>query len=476
MFNTEVDENVPEEAQVPAEAVASAGEEIPGEDVDEGVVNDSEGLPGELQDPEGAQFRVRPDPGEPTVSQIEDHRACGHWPYRSWCPECIKARGGCEQHRRRTEAKGISVFSFDYLFLDEAGNMIRREDVTENTAVALTILVAHDSKGKACFAHVVPQKGIDAEHYAVDALMRDVAWLGYTHISLRSDNEPAIVKLLQHALTEARYTVEDLEQILEEHPNTYDSSGNGQIEATVKQFTGILRTNKLDLEERLNKKIPLSSPLVTWLVEFAAFIITIRVKGDDGKTAHQRVRKCDFAKRLVPFGELVLVHLPIKSPERQNAGALDAHAKYGIILGYGRQRHSYQVFAEGAVKEYRTVHRLPCPSDGTRRGWKRSTSRRRTCTRAAARGRCHSRSGTKLPPTDSSRRGECRDSSSYGKPTSTLSWAALGGPNTAPNAAKPGVMGGRWRRTSSTRAVAARAWRACWHRPSVVADGWPTPK
>ena len=359
VFNTEVDENVPEEAQVPAEAVASAGEEIPGEDVDEGVVNDSEGLPGELQDPEGAQFRVRPDPGEPTVSQIEDHRACGHWPYRSWCPECIKARGGCEQHRRRTEAKGISVFSFDYLFLDEAGNMIRREDVTENTAVALTILVAHDSKGKACFAHVVPQKGIDAEHYAVDALMRDVAWLGYTHISLRSDNEPAIVKLLQHALTEARYTVEDLEQILEEHPNTYDSSGNGQIEATVKQFTGILRTNKLDLEERLNKKIPLSSPLVTWLVEFAAFIITIRVKGDDGKTAHQRVRKCDFAKRLVPFGELVLVHLPIKSPERQNAGALDAHAKYGIILGYGRQRHSYQVFAEGAVKEYRTVHRLP---------------------------------------------------------------------------------------------------------------------
>ena len=49
MFNTEVDENVPEEAQVPAEAVASAGEEIPGEDVDEGVVNDSEGLPGELR-------------------------------------------------------------------------------------------------------------------------------------------------------------------------------------------------------------------------------------------------------------------------------------------------------------------------------------------------------------------------------------------------------------------------------------------
>ena len=186
--------------------------------------------------------------------------------------------------------------------------------MTAETVVALTILVANDSKGKACFAHVVPQKGIDAEHYAVDVLMKDVAWLGYTHVSLRSDNEPAILKLLQHALTEARYTVHDLEQVLEEHPNTYDSSGNGQIEATVKQLTGILRTNKLDLETRINKKVPLESPVIPWLVEYAAFIVNIRVRGDDGKTAHQRVRKCDFAKRLVPFCELVLVHIPIKSP------------------------------------------------------------------------------------------------------------------------------------------------------------------
>ncbi len=71
---------------------------------------------------------------------------------------------------------------------------------------------------------------------------------------------------MEHALTEARYTVKDLEQVLGEHPNTYDSRGNGQIEAVVKQVTGMLRTNKLDLEKRLGKKIPLQSPVLPWLV------------------------------------------------------------------------------------------------------------------------------------------------------------------------------------------------------------------
>ena len=332
----------------------------PAEDREGGGVGEHAGdVPEDLEDAVGADFKISPDPGEPTACQIEDHRACGHWPYRSWCPECVRARGGCEQHRRRTRRRAIGVFAFDYLFLDEKGNVIQRQDVNAETKIGLKILVAHDSKGKAHFAHVVPQKGIDADHYAVDVLMKDVAWLGYTHLALRSDNEPAILKLLEHALTEARYKLEKLEQVMEEHPNVYDSAGNGQVEAAVKQVTGMLRTNLLDLEKRLEREIPLQSPIMPWLVEYAAFMINIRVRGDDGQTAHQRVRKCDFVKRLVPFGELVLAHVPIKSPERQAGGALDARSQWGIVLGYGRQRHSYVVFLDGTVKEFRTIHRLP---------------------------------------------------------------------------------------------------------------------
>ena len=75
----------------------------------------------EDQDREGAAARVLPDPGDPTTSQIEDHRAKGHIPYRSWCKECVAGRSTGEPHRRRTGGRSVCVFSFDYLYLDKAG-------------------------------------------------------------------------------------------------------------------------------------------------------------------------------------------------------------------------------------------------------------------------------------------------------------------------------------------------------------------
>ena len=47
----------------------------------------------EDDDHEGADARILPDPGEPTPSQVEDHRASGHIPYRAWCRECVEGRG-----------------------------------------------------------------------------------------------------------------------------------------------------------------------------------------------------------------------------------------------------------------------------------------------------------------------------------------------------------------------------------------------
>ena len=309
--------------------------------------------------PEGAPARVLPDPGDPTDAQREDHRACGHVPYRSWCRACVEGRSTGEQHRARKVKRDFCVFTFDYLFLDAGGQVIHRGDAEEVKDADMTILVAKDTLGKAVFAHVVPQKGIDAEHYAVDVLMRDIRWLGYQRISLRSDNEPAIVKLLQHAVTEARIKMPDVEQVIEEHPNRYDSSGNGDVEAAVKSITGVLRTNKLDLEQRIGKKIPQGHPIFSWLVEYSAWILNIRNVGEDGKTAYQRVRGRAHAKRLLPFGELVLAHLPPKGPERTTGGALEPRAREGVFLGYGHLSHSYLVFVEGHVKLYRSVYRLP---------------------------------------------------------------------------------------------------------------------
>ena len=127
------------------------------------------------------------------------------------------------------------------------------------------------------FAHAVEAKGADEDGYAVSRLIGDIAWVGHTKIILKSDNEPAIVKVLKDPLRSARVEVEELEQINEEQAVRYDSRSNGDIENAVKQVTKLLRTLKLCLEHRLGKKIPTSHPTMTWLVEHTAWLLNTRV-------------------------------------------------------------------------------------------------------------------------------------------------------------------------------------------------------
>ena len=157
------------------------GETVPAEEgLGEIVGADPEEAEGEAE-----RARVLPDPGDPTPCQVEEHRASGHVPFRSWCRHCVEGRATGEQHRRRSGARTVCVFSFDYLFLDAAGNEVKRTQSTEEDAededavdADVKILVAKDSLGKAVFAHVVPQKGIDSKNYAVGLLINDLKWLG----------------------------------------------------------------------------------------------------------------------------------------------------------------------------------------------------------------------------------------------------------------------------------------------------------
>ena len=82
------------------------------------------------------------------------------------------------------------------------------------------MLVMRDNKSKAIFGHVVPKKGLDEKGFSADSFVEDVKWVGYTKVTLKSDNEPAIVKLLGEALRELR--INGVSQLLEEHSPEYD--------------------------------------------------------------------------------------------------------------------------------------------------------------------------------------------------------------------------------------------------------------
>ena len=221
-------------------------------------------------------------PELPSRDAIEEHRI-DHCPYRDWCDECVEGFGRERGHFRTDDARQIAMISMDYMFITRQGAVISEGDPGWDDPEALKVLVVKDSRSKSVFAHAVPQKGVDVKRYAVDMIVEDVLWLGYSKVLLKSDNEPAIVKLLKQSL--ASLKVSGVDQAGEEHPPPYDSQANGAVEAAVKQVRGRLRTMKLCLERRIGKRIPPRHPIMTWLVPHVSAILRYRARGVDGNKA-----------------------------------------------------------------------------------------------------------------------------------------------------------------------------------------------
>ena len=176
-----------------AELEVSHGEALPVDEHDE----HEQAIDAEDVEP----LRVAASPDLPSRSEIEKHRV-DHWPPRTWCDECVEGFGRERGHFRKpdTETHG-PIVSFDYMFLKKTGEYGEcEEDVADG---GIKILVVKDSKSKAIFAHVVPQKGIDPKRYVVDMIVEDVFYLGYNHVLLKTDNEKADTEKMKEELEEA---------------------------------------------------------------------------------------------------------------------------------------------------------------------------------------------------------------------------------------------------------------------------------
>ena len=103
-------------------------------------------------------------PYTPSASEIAQHRADGHNPYRDWCKDCNEAFGRESAHRdTHHDAVWVPVISCDYNFLSAHGVFHRSEWEPLEGESHLKVLVIYDSSSKGIFAHAVPQKGVRRE-------------------------------------------------------------------------------------------------------------------------------------------------------------------------------------------------------------------------------------------------------------------------------------------------------------------------
>ena len=240
------------------------------------------------------QAKPLPIPAKPTPEMIAAHEV-SHLPFRSWCSHCVRGRGKSFQHRRvqhDQDDEAHPVVSLDYAFFGAPGEL-------EQEAIGgakMPVLVVKDRFSKAMFTHLLPSKGIE-HFYPEAALLRDIRFLGYAQLTLKSDQEPAILALtnaVKNTLSARGVTCR-----LENSPKgDAHFMSNGESESSVAIAQGLARTLKDHVEFKIEKMINPKSPLLPWLVEYVGILYTLfsfDEKSKDGMTPFRKLKGRDWA-------------------------------------------------------------------------------------------------------------------------------------------------------------------------------------
>ena len=82
---------------------------------------------------EDAEFACKPcapswksSPHSPSRQEIAEHNVA-HWPFRSWCPDCVAGKATGDHHRttkgKDADESRIPILGFDYAFMSNTGDV-----------------------------------------------------------------------------------------------------------------------------------------------------------------------------------------------------------------------------------------------------------------------------------------------------------------------------------------------------------------
>ena len=129
--------------------------------------------------------------------------------------------------------------------------------------------------------HVVNRKG--PTEYSTSFLVGFIEGLGFRRVILKCDNETS-TKALQDAVIHACVGVE----VIPQGPLEADHMANGRVEMAVREVKRQCRTLRISAEQNTCVRIADGSPLLSWLLRFAALVMNNMGIGKDGKTSEMR--------------------------------------------------------------------------------------------------------------------------------------------------------------------------------------------
>jgi hypothetical protein len=285
------------------------------------------------------------DPGQPTREERARHDLT-HLPFRPWCADCVAGRAADDPHRRaaREEDDGPTKVSVDYGFISEK---------VGDAEVQRTILVMKVGGYKVVMARCVQGKG-RADPHAVGWLVDQLRRLGISRCVLQADGEPAQRTFVKDVLEETARTTSL--GIASAHTPAHDHQCNGGVEKAIRDVKDQVRVMRCALARSVGAAVPLASPIMDWLVAWAAELITGARIGQDGMTAYRRLRGREWQPRVAEFAEQVLA----RRPRALLQG--DAEPRWDQVTYLGSRWGSAEHWVageDGTARRVRAIRRKP---------------------------------------------------------------------------------------------------------------------
>ena len=172
-----------------------------------------------------------------------------------------------------------------------------------------------------------PILGPKGDHpYMIEAACMALDTWGLGEVLLKSDQEPAVQKLIAQ-VAQRRRAVNQCTQVVAAPRRSHASMGT--IENANRQIGNGIRVLKLQLEGGLGRRVPIYHPIMAWLVRHVGWLVMrYAVRQATGRTAHQILRGKHYRGEIATLGEEVWARLP--GERRLKA---DAQWRRGIWLG-----------------------------------------------------------------------------------------------------------------------------------------------